>query len=584
MMITARRALMALVGLVGLLLAVAAAAMVPALLAGCGTGGKSASSSTPEPTVAPTASPQPASASEELACVPSGSLLFLVAMGYSSNLYLVSADGSGLTELTDSTENDTPGAFSPNGTLLAYNAFLREDRADGVYVMSPDGTNPRLVTDGGSWAWFLSWSAAGRILFLTGGIGPSDYWTVNANGSDLVRILKNESCNYPADWSPDGQNLVVCQCNSTPDDPTACDLSIVDQQGNMIRHLLKDDPRMPYSPRWSPDGSHILFLTRIPDGRVDSLFVMDADGANVRSLYQFPVDSIWSLPWWSPDGSRVALTTGDEIVVVSLADGSSRTVATGKNITYLAWSPSGDKIAYVSEHDGSKLYVADSNGGRPVDVADPASNTEVSWSPDGKQILFASNRKRQEGVWWASPDGSERGRLDALSETWVPPAEPAVEAVVGGCKKGSLDNSCLSPDGKSEAVVYPNAAAFTIRDLASGGTRDITIDGADVWNTPPVWSSYGTKIALYAGAFGKGGLYVVDLATGNAQLVATGVGSIGFDSTIAWAPDDSYVYYTKGMICGEGCAPGFLYRVRPDGTGEERVVDMRVSLAYGFKP
>ena len=558
------------------------AALASILIASCGKGYQSASSP-PTGTIGPTSVAGATPTAEAANDAPSGSLLFLVAGGYSANLYLVNADGSGLTELTDSVENDTPGAFSPDGTLLAYNAFLREDRADGVYVMSPDGTNPRLVTDGGPSDWFLSWSATGRMLFLRGRMGPADYWTANPDGSDPVRILENEGCNYPADWSPDGHNLVVCQCDSIADGPTACDLSIVDQQGNMVRQLLEKDSRMPYSPRWSPDGSHILFLSRTPHGTPDSLFVMDADGANVRSLYQFPINSNWSLPWWSPDGSQVALTTGDDIVAVSLADGSSRTVAAGKNITYLAWSPNGEQIAYVSEDDGCKLYVVGSDGGRPVVIANPAKNTDVSWSLDGKQILFASNRKRQDGVWWASPDGSERGRLDALSKTWVPPAAPTVEAI-GGCKKGSLDNSCLSPDGKSEAVVYPNAKVLTIRDVVSGATKAIEIDGADLWPSPPVWSSDGTRLALYAGKDGKGTLYIVDLKAGKAQPIATGVGSLGFDSTIAWAPDDSYVYYAKGMICMEGCAPGMLYRIRPDGTGEERIVDIRIGLVYGFVP
>lgn len=558
------------------------AALASILVASCGKGYQSASSP-PTGTIGPTSVAGATPTAEAANDAPSGSLLFLVAGGYSANLYLVNADGSGLTELTDSVENDTPGAFSPDGTLLAYNAFLREDRADGVYVMSPDGTNPRLVTDGGPSDWFLSWSATGRMLFLRGRMGPADYWTANPDGSDPVRILENEGCNYPADWSPDGHNLVVCQCDSIADGPTACDLSIVDQQGNMVRQLLEKDSRMPYSPRWSPDGSHILFLSRTPHGTPDSLFVMDADGANVRSLYQFPINSNWSLPWWSPDGSQVALTTGDDIVAVSLADGSSRTVAAGKNITYLAWSPNDEQIAYVSEDDGCKLYVVGSDGGRPVVIANPAKNTDVSWSLDGKQILFASNRKRQDGVWWASPDGSERGRLDALSKTWVPPAAPTVEAI-GGCKKGSLDNSCLSPDGKSEAVVYPNAKVLTIRDVVSGATKAVEIDGADLWPSPPVWSSDGTRLALYAGKDGKGTLYIVDLKAGKAQPIATGVGSLGFDSTIAWAPDNSYVYYAKGMICMEGCAPGTLYRIRPDGTGEERIVDIRIGLVYGFVP
>jgi Tol biopolymer transport system component len=228
----------------------------------------------------------------------------------------------------------------------------------------------------------------------------------------------------------------------------------------------------------------------------------------------------------------------------------------------------------------------DSNGGRPVVVADPATNSEVSWSPDGKQILFASNRKRQDGVWWASPDGSKRGRLAALSEEFVPPAEPMVEGVVGGCKRGPEDESeaisCLSRDGSSEAIIYANSQLLTIKDVATGATRGIDFNGASHWYAPPVWSNDGTKIALYGSHEGKGNLLVVDVATD--EISVADVGSMFPDPTIAWAPDDSSIYFTKGTICGEGCAPGFLYRVRPDGTGEERVVDMRVALVYGFMP
>lgn len=300
----------------------------------------------------------------------------------------------------------------------------------------------------------------------------------------------------------------------------------------------------------------------------------------------FPSAPTGALPWWSPDGSQVALTTDDAIVAVSLADGSSRTVATGKSITYLAWSQNGQQIAYVSEQDGSKLYVVDSNGGRPVVVADPATNAEVAWSPDGKQILFASNRKRQEEVWWASPDGSDRGRLAALSREWVPPAGPTVEGVIGACKRGPEDESeaisCLSPDGSSEAIIYVNSQLLTIKDAATGATRRIDFSGASHWYTPPVWSNDGTKIALYGGYEGKGHLLVIDVATG--EISVADLGSMLPDPTIAWAPDDSNIYFTKGTICGEGCAPGFLYRVRPDGTGEERVVDMRIGRVYGFKP
>ena len=566
-------------------LAAAVGAMVPILLVGCGMGEDGTSSSAPEPTASPTSSPQPTSASEELAGVPSGSILFLTGGGYSDNLYLVDAEGGEPKQLLDSAESDRPGGFSPDGKSIAYTSWLRDDgKPEGVYMMSRDGSHPQPVAGDGVSDWFISWSSQGRILYGEGVMGPADYWTINPDGSDRVRISRMNDCSQPADWSPDGKSLVLCQCASPPDIAPSCSLSVVDQQGIAIRTLLEDNSAIPHSPKWSPDGSHILFISQKRAGGPDTLVVMDADGTNAHDLYQSPADAGWTEAKWSSGGSQIAVVSSTQIVVVSLADGSTRIVAGGKNINYFAWSPNSDEIAYVSENDGTKLYVVRSDSGEPKVVADPVANTDVAWSPNGSQILFASNRQRQDGVWWASPDGSERGRLDALSREFVPPVEPTVEGVVGGCKKGPEDFSCLSPDGKSEAIALPNSKVLVIKDLASGATRDITANGVGFWNTPPVWSNHGTKIALYAYGSSKRALYVVDVTTGASTAIVEGAGSSGLDSTIAWSPDDSYVYYVKGTVCMEGCAPGFLYRVHPDGSGEQRVVDMRIGLVYGFKP
>ena len=595
-------------------LAVAIASMA---FAACGKSEERTSYSTPEFTAFPTASPQPRSASEELAAVPSGSLVFLSAYGHSPNLYAVNADGTGLTQLTDSPESDRVGGFSPNGKLVAYASRGRDDgKPDGLYVMSPDGSHSRLVAKDAPMAWFRSWSSQGRISYVQGVQGYGDGWIANSDGSDNVLISERDAC-LDADWAPNGKNLVMCQCSAF-EDPAACSLSVFDEQGGLVRTLLEKGIAVPHSPRWSPDGTQILFTSGQGSG---ALFVVNADGTGLRALYQIPADTEGAIGRWSPDGSQIMLRTSnqilmvsttngstrtigdgfsispdgseiavrkdDEIHVVSLADGSSRIVASARNVEGFFWSPNGDKIAYTSRVPmtfESTLSVVDADGGEPKDLAYPVDNTGIAWSSDGKQIIFASSQKRREGVWWISPGGSKRGRLDELSKQNVPPAEPTVEGVIGGCRRMLEEFSCLSPDGKSEALVLPDSKVLTIKDLASGAMRDIEIEGADVWKAPPTWSNDGTRVAVYAGDPRQGKLYIVDVTTGEAGSVAADAGLVSLDSTIVWSPDDSYVYYVKGTVCMEGCAPGFLYRIKTDGTGEERVVDIRVDSVYGFKP
>jgi Tol biopolymer transport system component len=81
----------------------------------------------------------------------------------------------------------------------------------------------------------------------------------------------------------------------------------------LTNNLFKDD-----KPSWSPDGKQIAFESRrdcattsIPDNSncFSNIYVMDADGNNVRQLTSLP-DSA-THPTWSPDGSQIAFERGD---------------------------------------------------------------------------------------------------------------------------------------------------------------------------------------------------------------------------------------------------------------------------------
>src|SRR5262245_42932942 len=76
-------------------------------------------------------------------------------------------------------------------------------------------------------------------------------------------------------------------------------------------------------PVWSPDGSQILFVST--RSRFRNLYVMDADGRNVRRLTN---DQYWynDMPAWSPDGTQIAYQTevgGDWDIFVMDADGEN---------------------------------------------------------------------------------------------------------------------------------------------------------------------------------------------------------------------------------------------------------------------
>ena len=149
-----------------------------------------------------------------------------------------------------------------------------------------------------------------------------------------------------------------------------------------------------HSPRWSPDAAHIAFR------KSDTIFIVDADGTNLREIEGLPDFS--SAPSWSPDGSQIAFVSRGavtwEIFTIELGSGRvqqlTRTTEARISSQGPAWSPDGTKIAFDRVQDRNyDIYVMDADGSNVQRVT---SNDKVdarpAWSPDGQPIVFHYSR------------------------------------------------------------------------------------------------------------------------------------------------------------------------------------------------
>lgn len=253
---------------------------------------------------------------------------------------------------------------------------------------------------------------------------------------------------YP-DLAPDGRSLLF---HSNRSGRPAIWIARAD--GSEPR-ILFDDPKAgtdPGTPRWSPDGTSIVFAMQPPRPTVESeseIYVMAADGRRVRRLTHAVGDD--SHPHWSVDGKRIffnsARATPDLtaewskqwIDIYSMtADGKDvRRHTDCKNVcTYPVPSPDGRSVAHrrvtatlglTWELDpamrNSEVFVTKLDGSGSINVSNsPAYDGWPMWSPDGRWLVFATNRDRiayAGQIYAVRPDGTGLRSLStgALSRT-----------------------------------------------------------------------------------------------------------------------------------------------------------------------
>jgi Tol biopolymer transport system component len=345
---------------------------------------------TPSPTAAPTPTPQPDVISEPVAT--GHEIVFAGQFGDGQHrLYAVDLDGSNLHQVTTAEWStyrrdlyEAFPAFSPDGNRVA---FLRTGTPrggryiGGVYVVDVDSKAEQLVVTG--WASDIGWSPDGsRLAFAwlewdwppyvdkAAGDNPFKLAVVNADGTDL-RVLSESS---------------------------------------VVEGV---EPSMVIGPRWSPDGTRILYArwghTADGVGEVIDPIVVNADGTGMRELDSGGI-ALGGPVAWTPDGTAITFVGGDPVSLDPPGlyrlplDGSDLVRLTGTQIAVVgdfAWSPDGAEIVFTGVSDWDQvtfdfapgavgLYRMHADGSDMAPLVTRPQSAEVSpvWSPDGTQITF----------------------------------------------------------------------------------------------------------------------------------------------------------------------------------------------------
>ena len=286
----------------------------------------------------------------------------------------------------------TTVAFSLNcyAPLIAFTSD--RDGNSAIYVMRADGSGQTRLTDGRQPAWSPDGS---KIAYSCGGI-----CVINADGSGQTRLTSNLhdllGWDESPTWSPDVTKIAFLRYTADVALQYGYAIMVMNADGTGITQLSTEDGYY-MSPDWSRDGRRIAFTTWYED--LPTYIAMDNSNGIGGGYAEGGEGTCRDHPAWSTDG-RIAFSSapvdpedddgddcvmsGNEIYVMN-PDGSGVVQLTVNTVADSdpAWSRDDGKIAFNRNHDGnSDIYVMNADGsGETRLTSHRAADFGPTWSP-----------------------------------------------------------------------------------------------------------------------------------------------------------------------------------------------------------
>jgi len=464
--------------------------------------------------------------------------------------------------------------WSPDSRWLA---FTLEDH---VHVARADGGLPRKISDFVPKASSPMWMPDSQGLIVTVERHEAEQLVLTDRIGAWPRSLTDDPNGDAWDAQPAADGHMVAYVYRPFDDLNRTDIRAIDLESGEMRTIFSSPQEFNHTPRWSPSGEVIAFLSQRTG--FYEIWIIRPDGQGQRQLTQLGMDAADIA--WSPDGTRLACTVNRggafELAVVDAASGVVTTLRSGMGFHARPnWSPGGDFLTfeYESPTQPPDLY--------RLDVATRAV-TQLTFS--NPPALACLEQVVPQPVSYRSFDGLE------IPAFLYRPAKPNGAAIVNP-HGGPTSQRVYDWDGLAQYLIAkgytylaPNYRGSTgygrefehlnHNDWGVGDTQDCLhgarflrqLDGIDP-----------ERIAIFGGSYG-GYLTICCLSRDPEYLFACGISKYGDSNLVSsWAQCNRHLRLYTEVCLGH---PGVNRQVYLDGSPIYQVENVRkpVLILHGL--
>jgi Tol biopolymer transport system component len=243
-----------------------------------------------------------------LSWLPDGRLIYNSRAGEKPDLWVVNADGTNRTQLTNDAYREYYARASPDGRYIVFES----ERSGGLRLwrINADGSSPKQLTEGNDDLVRFDFSPDSQwVVFSSRSTGTRSFWKVSIQGGAAEHL--SDELGFIPTVSPDGKLIATIRIKPQSGDQVSTELALLPfESGPKVKTIAWPQISGVGGAQWTPDGQALYCIRFV--NNLNNIWRLSLDGSPPKQVTNFTSENLWNYAL-SPDGRRLAVSRGHKV-------------------------------------------------------------------------------------------------------------------------------------------------------------------------------------------------------------------------------------------------------------------------------